>query len=293
MRLVAGLSTGVAVALLVASGLGVRLQLPTFGRPVRFVAGMLRGLRPAGAASGRLAAVCGGVALVVFMLVGSATGSILVAVVPSLAATLAVLTYFRTQEEERDKERLSAWPDALRSVVASLEAGRSLHQSLAGLAETGPPPLREVFARYELAAEAVGEVAALDLVRRQMAHPVSDTVFEVLKAASTRGSRVVLPILRRIADDTTADLQLSERLQTTQSEQRISAWVVFVVPWLTLVLLCARPGPFRDFYSGTEGIPVLLLATTLSLAGMAAVRYFARTPPEPRILADTRRESAR
>jgi tight adherence protein B len=219
-----------------------------------------------------------------FAIVWSFTGSWVIAIVPAGVVAAAPASYYRSQQRRRDDERLRGWPDALRSVVGSLQAGQSPHEALIELASSGPTPLRPVFARYRTLAELVGEAPALDMVRAELADPVADRVFEVLIVAVEKGSRIALEILRDVADATTADIQLIERLETAQSEQRLQARAVFVLPFLTLIVLCGRPGPIRDFYTSPEGLPILLLGAAMSTVGMLIVRRLGRLPSEPRVI---------
>ena len=70
-----------------------------------------------------------------------------------------------------------------------------------------------------------------------------------------------------------------------QSESRCGSRAVFVLPFLFLILLTFQPGPGREFYSSGAGMAVVLLGTSLSLAGMVIVRRLARLPEEPRVFA--------
>jgi tight adherence protein B len=286
VRLLAGLFTGVAVV--VASLMGTPWPLPALERlqrdrrPAR--PGWLSHVTDQGVSPVRFVATTAAGAMTAFVLVWALTGSALIALVPAGAVATGPASYYRSKHRRQDDERLRAWPDALRSIVASLQAGQSPHEALVELAHSGPTALRPVFARYRTLAELVPEATALDLVRSELADPVADRIFEVLVVAVEKGSRIALEILRDVADATTADINLAERLETAQSEQRLQARAVFVLPFLTLIVLCSRPGPLRDFYSSPEGVPVLLLGGALSTAGMLIVRRLGRLPSEPRVV---------
>jgi len=288
MRLLAGLCTGVAVAVVVAAVLGTPWPVPNLARwyrdrrPTR--AGQLAYLQDFGVSPARFWSSTAAGGMAAFVVVWAFTGSPVVALVPAGIVATAPASYYRGQQRRRESERLRAWPDALRSIVGSLQAGKSPHEALVELAYSGPTPLRPVFTRYRTLAELVPEATALDLVRTELANPVSDRIFEVLVVAVEKGSRIALEILRDIADATTADIQLDERLETANTEQRIQARAVFVLPFLTLIVLCARPGPIRDFYSSPDGVPVLLLGAALSTVGMLVVRRLGRLPVEPRVV---------
>jgi tight adherence protein B len=288
MRLFAGLATGVAVAVVVAYVLGTPWPDPN---PSRWIRQRLQRspqrmsyLAELGVSPARFWLTSAASALSTFVVVWAFTASAWIALVPAGVVATVPAGYYQSHQRRRGSERLRAWPDALRSIVASLQAGGSPHEALVELAVSGPVPLRPVFTRYRSLAELVPEATALELVRDELADPVADRVFEVLVVAVEKGSRIALEILRDIADATTADIQLAERLETAQSEQRLQARAVFVLPFLTLVILSARPGPFREFYSSPDGVPVLLIGAALSTAGMLVVRRLGRLPAEPRVV---------
>jgi tight adherence protein B len=105
-----------------------------------------------------------GVGSAVFVLVALATHTPAVAVVPAVTAAAIPRLYFTRVRARRLRDVQAAWPDGLRQIVASIAAGMSLPQSLAGLAVSGPVPLREAFTRFGSLANMVGAVAALEVV---------------------------------------------------------------------------------------------------------------------------------
>jgi hypothetical protein len=56
-------------------------------------------------------------------------------------------------------------------VTASIAAGMSLDRSLGELAEVGPSPIRVAFVRFPMLSRALGPVAALEVVKEELAHP--------------------------------------------------------------------------------------------------------------------------
>jgi tight adherence protein B len=288
MRLLAGLATSITVALIVAQAMGAPMVvLPR--RPRRRRSGLLAFLEQEGLSPARFWVSSTLAALATFAVVAALTGSPLVSVVPAALVGALPASYYRSLDRRRAKERRQAWPDALRSLVASLNAGQSPHEALVELSHSGPVPLRPVFARYDTLTQIVSETEALDTLRRELADPLSDRIFEVLAIAVQKGSRIALDILRDVADATTADLQLAEKIDTAQTEQRLNARAVFVLPFLAVVLLCSRPGTFRDYYASADGVPVLVIGTAMSTVGMLIVQRLGRLPAEPRVLLDNPR----
>ena len=291
MRLLGGLFAGIAVFLVAAELAGVGLRPRRRSKHHRRRVAVAHWLAQAGvhATAGQLASVCIGAGLAVLAAGVFLTGTLVVAVLPAAAVSVAPIVYYSAQRRRRLAERVAAWPDALRAVVSALEAGMSLHQALAGLATGGPAALRSSFGRYAALTPAIGSRAALERIRTEMAEPVTDSVIEILQHATRIGASTAVGILRDLADDVTADLQTIERIDTLSLEQRLSARAVFVLPYLTLVVLCLRAGPFRDFYRSTAGLIVATVGGVLSAAGITIIGRLATPAVTERLFTGERR----
>jgi tight adherence protein B len=281
--LVAALTSGVFVMLVVASVTGVKvvrvrrsrtrnaklriwlIQAGTETTPLVFVGAVLV------------------IGLVSFAAFTVATGSVVIALFPSVAvASLPVLAFAR-KRARRMTEVVEAWPDGLRDLIASVASGMSLARALDRLSERGPDPLRVAFAGFPLMARTVGVVPALEIVKADLADPASDRVVEILALAHERGGAIVPEILEDLAEAATRDLWALEEIRTQSLEQKINARAVFVLPWLVLVALTVREGAFRDFYRSPAGVLVVALGALLSAVGMALVARLGREPEEPRV----------
>jgi tight adherence protein B len=161
----------------------------------------------------------------------------------------------------------------------------SLHQALLALASTGPTQLRPVFTRYSSLSFTLDSATALEVIREELADPVSDRIVEDLLLALEQGPAVVVDIMADLSRSTVEDLQVLDRVETAQLEQRLNARAVFVLPFLFLILLTFRPGPGREFYASGAGLAVILVGTSMSLIGMALVRRLSLMPEEPRVFA--------
>jgi len=292
VSVLAALTVGVFCALLAASLLGI---MPA----IRFRPG--RGRRSPGRIRGRVWLQQAGLTmspvqfwvgsafagLVAVLVLAALTGSVFVALVPALAVASFPRAYFARRRRTRLRAVQLAWPDGLRDLLASIAAGRSLTQAVGALAATGPAPLRDAFAHVPEWARVLGTAAALELVREDLADPTSDRVIEVLRLAHERGGAVVRTILEDLVETTTRDLKLAEELETASLEMRINARTVVVLPWLVLVVLTARPGPFREFYRSGGGVATVVVAAGLSVIGVAVLSRLGREVGEPRVLVAT------
>lgn len=231
-------------------------------------------------------------ALAVCVVLLSLTGTLAVSVVPSVAIGLVPRGVLARRRTVRLNAIRQAWPDALREVAAAVAAGRSLSQALTDLAARGPEPLADAFASFPTLMRVLGTPAALEVIRDDLADPTTDRVVEVLILAHEQGGRLVTELLRDLAETTTRDLHTAEEVASNALEQKINARAVFVLPWLVLVVLVARPGHFRDFYQSGAGLAVVGMAAALSFLGVVLTSRLSRQPVEPRLLVGEARTAA-
>lgn len=225
-------------------------------------------------------AAAGGVA---FAAVVALTGTPLVALVPAGAVAGLPRAYFARRRAARLRLVQQAWPDGLRDLLASITAGRSLPQALTTVAHSGPTPLQHAFARFPLLSRMLGTVPALEVVKEELADPTSDRVIEVLILAQERGGQIVKDILEDLVVTTTKDLKVLEEIETEGLEMKINARAVLVLPWVVLVALTIRAGPFRDFYQSGGGLLVVLAGGVLSAFGYFLIARLGRTQHERRV----------
>jgi tight adherence protein B len=228
-----------------------------------------------------------GVGVVAFALTYFITGTALVALVPACAAALLPRAYFGRRRAARLRELQTAWPDGLRDLGASLAAGRSLSHALVTLADTGPAPLRIAFERFPAFSRMLGPVAALEVVKAELADPTSDRVIEVLILAQERGGPIVTRILDDLVVATTKDVKVLDEVESEGLEMKLNARAVLVMPWLVLVALTIRDGAFREFYSSPAGLVVVLVGAALCALGAWWIGRLGRAHEEQRVFGGT------
>jgi tight adherence protein B len=286
VRILAALAVGTFFALLAGSIAGILPERTPTRRPRRVGHDRSRvwlqqagvGVTPRQFVAASVGA--GLLALLVLMLL---TGSAFVAIVPAAALALLPRAYFGHRRSVRMRAVVAEWPDALRDLLASIAAGRSLTQAVNALAVSGPPTLRDALARFPELARVLGTGPALEIVKEELADPTSDRVLEVLILAHERGGGIVRAILEDLVEATTKDLKLLEELETEGLEMRINSRAVVVMPWLVLVVLTARPGAFRSFYQSGGGVVTIVVAAVLSAVGVIALGRLGREPREQRL----------
>lgn len=286
MTLLAGLAVGVFVYFLVGNltGYAPEIKVRRFRRRTQISSRQVW-LNQAGVALTPRQFVVGSIAVgaVAFFVITAVTGTPLVAIVPAAGVAALPRAYFARRRAAHLQRVQAAWPDGLRDVIASIAAGRSLPQALNALAASGPGPLQEAFARFPMLSRMLGTVPALEVIKEELADPTSDRVIEVLVLAHERGGQIVRDILEDLVGATTRDLKLLEEVETEGLEMKINARAVLVLPWLVLLALTVREGPFRDFYRSPGGLLVVLVAGVLSVAGGLLIARLARTRAEQRV----------
>jgi len=209
----------------------------------------------------------------------------IVSLMPSVVVATLPKAYFSRKRAQRLDDVQRAWPDGLRDLLASVRSGASLPTAIEGLAAFGPVPLRAAFHGFPVYAHSLGVVPALEMIKSDLADPTSDRVIEVLILAYERGGAVVPEILSDLADATTKDLWTLEEIRTDALEQKINSRIVFILPWLVLVAMTARAGPFREFYSSPIGVLVAAIGGVMSVVGVVIASRLGAQPEEPRVFA--------
>jgi tight adherence protein B len=286
MTLLAGVAVGVFVYFLVgfATGYAPDIRVRRL-RPREQISSRQLWLNQAGVAVTPRQFIIGSVVVgaLAFLVIAAVTGAPLVALVPAAGVAALPRAYFARRRAAHLRRVQAAWPDGLRDVIASIAAGRSLPQALNTLAASGPAPLQDAFGRFPMLSRMLGTLPALEVIKEELADPTSDRVIEVLVLAHERGGQIVRDILEDLVAATTRDLKLHEEIETEGLEMKINARAVLVLPWLVLVALTIREGPFRDFYRSPGGLIVVLLAGVLSVVGGFLIARLARTRGEQRV----------
>jgi Flp pilus assembly protein TadB len=236
-------------------------------------------LSQAGAAvtPGQFWAVSAGVGACTFIILLAISRAPVVAALPAAAAWASPYAYWSAQRRNQAAARSAAWPDALRYLVGVLGAGiATLHDALDELSRSGPAPLRAPMARYTRLAGRVGHRQALETVRAELADPICDPVLLALSGAIEEGTEAALRVLQDLGAQIAADLQLSEKIRTLQTQSRVATWGCFVLPYGILLFLCATNGSYREFYSQPVGLALVLAGSGMSALGLAVSRWLVR-----------------
>ncbi len=288
MRLLAGLAAGALVYLSLGSLLGVTpawLRRPLERRSIGV--SWREWLQQAGADVTPLQFVM--VSLGLGVTVGSIAGAVVgvpaLGVVAGTVASAVPHSVFARRRRALVQARLAAWPDALRDLITHLRASLSMHASLCEIGRSGPVPLRSYFNRYAGLSGALDQRTALEVVREELADPLSDRVIEVLLVAFEQGSSVVIDILDDLASSSAEDLRLLDEIETLQLETKLEARGAAVLPFVVLAMLCVFTPGYRSFYATSAGWFVVIAGALMSVGGLVVITRLGRVPVEERILA--------
>lgn len=221
-----------------------------------------------------------------FLIVYVFTGLVAVSIVPAVVVATMPKAYLVRKHSLRMARVQESWPDGLRDILSSVRSGASLPSAIENLALFGPEPLREAFQGFDVYSRSLGVVPALEMVKQDLADPTADRIVEVLILAYERGGGVVPEILEDLAEATTRDLWTTEQVRSEALEQKINSRVVFVLPWIVLVAMTSRSGAFRDFYSSSAGVMVVVIGGVMSLIGVAIASRLGAQPVEPRVFGE-------
>jgi tight adherence protein B len=217
------------------------------------------------------------------LVLGAVAGTWWVALVPSVAIAFLPYSHFSRQRVQRLAEVQKAWPDGLREVLAHVNSGATLAAAIEALAVRGPEALQRAFGRFPGQAKMFGVVAALEIVKEELADPSSDKVVEVLILAHQFGGDGLKVVLRDLIETMTADQLTAEQIRTAGFEQRLEGVVVALAPWVMLVYLATVPAAYRDFYRSSTGRFVVIVAGIWASFGWVLMRIIARPAQEIRV----------
>ena len=174
------------------------------------------------------------------------------------------------------------WPDVVDHLVSALRSGLSLPDSVASLAASGPPALREHFASFERDYQATAQFGGcVDRLKDRVADPVADRILETLRMSREVGGSDLPAVLRGLAVYLRQDLAIRGEVQARQSWVLNAARLGAVAPWVVLLLLASRPEAALA-YNTAGGVTVIVGGLLVTVFAYRAMVSLARLPEERR-----------
>jgi tight adherence protein B len=220
----------------------------------------------------------GTVAAAVAWLVVSVAAIVAIAAVAGAAVPII---WLRARRARLVRSRRALWPDVCDLLIASVRAGMSLPDAVAGLAESAPGPLRPAFAVYARDLAASGHFdSAVQRLKANLGDAVADRIVETLRMARQVGGTELTPVLRALAESVRADATLRAEVEARQSWIRGAAVLGVAAPWVILAMLAMRPEG-ASAYGSPEGLVLIIAGAAVSFVAFRVMLRIGRLP-EPR-----------
>lgn len=234
--------------------------------------------------SGSVWALCAALALVAGVSVQLLTRTPPVALVFAAMAGCAPVQVIRSRGRRRSAALAQVWPDAVDNLASAVRAGLSLPDALAGLARTGPEPLREAFAAFALDHQLSGRFSdSLDGLKEHLADPVGDRVVEGLRIAREVGGGELGRLLRNLSRFLRDDLHTRSEMESRQAWVVNGARLAVAAPWLVLLFMSFQGDAVQRF-SSTSGVLVLGFGVVACTGAYTVMVRIGRLPTERRVL---------
>lgn len=252
MRLIAALAIAGGVYVLVSPARPVHIAVPS-------------GTRVVPAAIAGLVGVFVGLPPLVGAIVGLA--------VFSGSTAVQRVRVARTSAAARD-----LWPDFLALVRSRIGSGEPLPDAV----RVAGRSLGGGFRRLDRAwgGSFVTEIAR---ARTDWSDPVADRVLTTLQVAATTGGSHVDAVLSALATSLSDEMQIRAAHEAALTQQRLTAGVALVSPWVILALSAATNPQAGAEFSTPTGRLVLVVGAVATGAGYLLARRAARLSAQPRI----------
>ena len=141
------------------------------------------------------------------LIFGAAVALFVFAITSSLVITITFMTLstsistviLKRSSNKRFEAISSAWPDVIDHLITGIQAGLSINESLAGLANRGPEILRPVFTDFAATMSKSGDFnLALMKLKSDCGQPGSDQIFESIRISRALGGSELITILRTV-----------------------------------------------------------------------------------------------
>lgn len=209
------------------------------------------------------------------------TGVGALALVAAVAGAAAPIGWLRARRARLLRVRRGLWPDVCDLLIASVRAGMSLPDAVAGLATSAPAALRPAFTAFDADLAASGHFdSSAERLKTALADPVADRIIETLRMARQVGGTELTPVLRALATSVRADAALRAEVEARQSWIRGAAVLGVIAPWAILAMLALRPEG-ASAYGSPEGIALILAGAAVSFVAFRIMLRIGRLP-EPR-----------
>lgn len=208
----------------------------------------------------------------VFLLVLGVTRAWPVALAVALVVSPLPWAWLNHRIELYSEQLTAAWPDVVDSLLSGVRAGIALPEAVVHLSQSGPEITRPHFAKFAREYRATGRFHdALTAMQNDLADPIADRLFEVLRMAREVGGSELGHLLRDLSAVMRDDARVRGELKARQSWTINAARLAVAAPWVVLVLISTQMDAAAT-YSTPQGIMVLAFGGLACLGAYAVMR---------------------
>lgn len=211
--------------------------------------------------------------------------------VPAAAVAIGILAAaipvaLDSARRRRDRDAIAeAWPDFLALMSGRISAGSTLPDAFLAAARLASGPLGAATHPVEEAvAFGDGFVPALVRLRPELDDPTSDRVLATLIFAQQSGGQRVGTVISSLGVSISEELRVRRAHSAALTEQRMTAAVALVAPWMLLALTISTNPQAAIAYRTATGSLVIAAGFALTSLGFLIARRSARLSRAPRVL---------
>jgi tight adherence protein B len=207
----------------------------------------------------------------------------------AVAGAVGTLTAVLPPVVERERLRAAAerdaarWPDFLAALRGRLATGESLPEATIEASGRAGGRISGLSSRIADSAPTAGYSGALSEARSIWSDPLADRVLTTLGVAHQVGGHRVAEVLSTLGASVSDELRLRRAHHAALTQQRLTAAVALVAPWVLLLLTTATNPQAVAAYSTPTGTLVICGGLVATTAGFWLARRSARLSRQPRV----------
>lgn len=212
-------------------------------------------------------AVCGGIGLLL------TRGLAPVALMAGLVGLYLPLVWARMKRRQRRRLFEQQLPDALTAISTALRAGFGLVQAMSIVSRDQAPPISQEFTRAqrEMQLGTTLDDALQGIVRRTESGDFDLAVNGMLISRQLGGN--LSELLDNVVQTLRNRVRLKDMIRALTAQQRLSAWIVLLIPPLIMVALIFGMHDYSEvLWSTIVGRLLLGVALLMQIVGMLVVR---------------------
>ncbi|MDH3425067.1 MAG: type II secretion system F family protein [Acidimicrobiia bacterium] len=218
--------------------------------------------------------------LVILAITGVAIASFAVAVL----AVFTTMSATSLQRRRRSQRMAEKWPDFLAILRTRLASGVPLQEAFI---TTG----RHLGDEFDSVVDSIEERLstgmrfdeAVSAVRGLLADPLSDRVLATVATAQVTGGGRVAEILAGLGNTLADELRLRRSIEAMLTQQRLTALIALLAPWLLLVLTVSTNPQAAAAYRTNRGTTVIMIGLVATSIGYLGARRTATLAKPPRV----------